>query len=60
MLFVEMRTMALPTLLHGIAQVLYLYNKVRNAKVKMCSTLLYLLYYTDGKVGQWENRTNQE
>jgi hypothetical protein len=51
-----MKKMALPTLLHGIAQVLHLYNKVGNAKVKICNTLHYLLYYSDGKVGQWENR----
>jgi fumarate reductase subunit D len=40
-LFVEskMKTMALPTLLYGIAQVLHLYNKVGNAKVKMYNTL---------------------
>jgi len=33
-----MKTMALPTLLYGIAQVSHLYNKV-NAKVKMYNTL---------------------
>jgi hypothetical protein len=34
-----MNTMALPTVLYGIAQVLNLYNKVGNAKVRIYNTL---------------------
>jgi len=50
--------MALPTLLYGIAQVLHLYYKVGNAKVKIYNTLALptLLYGCETwSVGEQDN-----